>query len=111
MFYRIVVATDFSECAQEAWAMARRIATAPGSELVLAHVLTDVPLYGEGFFNIETARKAREGARKWAEGALESWVGKARAEGLSARAVAGCAVVAPLASDHALETMNHVSHS
>ena len=86
MFYRIVVATDFSECAQQAWELARRIAAAPGSELVLAHVLTEVPLYGEGVFNIETARKVREGASKWAEGTLEAWVGKARAEGLSARA-------------------------
>ncbi|HEX4995696.1 MAG TPA: universal stress protein [Methylomirabilota bacterium] len=87
MFHRIVVATDFSECAQGAWELARRIAAAPGSELVVTHVLTEVPLYGEGVFNIETARKVREGARKWAEGALEAWVGKARAEGLSARAV------------------------
>jgi nucleotide-binding universal stress UspA family protein len=47
MFYRIVVPTDFSDCSQEAWALARRIATAPGSELVLVHVLTEVPLYGE----------------------------------------------------------------
>jgi nucleotide-binding universal stress UspA family protein len=86
MFYRVVVATDFSECAQGGWELARRIAAAPGSELILTHVLTEVPLYGEGIFNIETARKVREGARKWAEGALEAWVGKARAEGLSARA-------------------------
>jgi len=86
MFHRIVVATDFSECAQEAWGLARRIAAAPGSELVLAHVLTDVPLYGEGVFSIETARKVREGARKWAESALEDWVAKARADGLGARA-------------------------
>jgi nucleotide-binding universal stress UspA family protein len=86
MFHRIVVATDFSECAQKAWELAGRIAAAPGSELVLTHVLTEVPLYGEGLFNIETARKVREGARKWAEGALEAWVGKARAEGLTARA-------------------------
>ena len=86
MFYRIVVATDFSECAQEAWELARRIAAAPGSALVLTHVLTEVPLYGEGVFNIETARKVRDGARKWAETALEDWVGKARAAGLSARA-------------------------
>ena len=86
MFYRIVVATDFSECSQEAWRLARGLAAAPGSELVLAHVLTEVPLYGEGAFNVETARKVRDGARKWAESALEDWVGKARAEGLSARA-------------------------
>lgn len=86
MFYRIVVATDFSECAEGAWELARRIGAAPGSELILAHVLTEVPLYGEGVFNIETARKVREGARKWAEATLEAWVGKAHAEGLSARA-------------------------
>jgi len=86
MFYRIVVPTDFSDCSQEAWELARRVAAAPGSELVLTHVLTEVPLYGEGVLNIETARKIREGARKWAESALEDWVGKARAEGLSARA-------------------------
>ena len=86
MFYRIVVPTDFSDCSQEAWELARRVAAAPGSELVLAHVLTEVPLYGEGVLNIETARKVRDGARKWAEAALEDWVSKARAEGLSARA-------------------------
>lgn len=85
MFYRIVVATDFSDCAQEAWKLAKRLAAAPGSELVLTHVLTEVPLYGEGVLSTETARKVRAGARKWAEAALEDWVGKARAEGLSAR--------------------------
>jgi nucleotide-binding universal stress UspA family protein len=85
MFHRIVVPTDFSGCSEEAWKLARRLAAAPGSELVLAHVLTEVPLYGEGVLNIETARKVREGARHWAETTLEDWVGKARAEGLSAR--------------------------
>jgi len=86
MFYRIVVPTDFSDCSQEAWELARRVAAAPGSELVLTHVLTEFPLYGEGVLSIETARKIREGSRRWAESALEDWVGKARAEGLSARA-------------------------
>jgi nucleotide-binding universal stress UspA family protein len=86
MFYRIVVPTDFSDCSQEAWKLAKRVAAAPGSELVLTHVLTEVPLYGEGILSIETARKIRDGARQWAEGALEAWVGKARAEGLTARA-------------------------
>jgi len=86
MFCRIVVPTDFSDCSQEAWELARRVAAAPGSQLVLAHVLTEVPLYGEGVLNIETARKVREGAQTWAESALKDWVGKARAEGLNARA-------------------------
>ena len=87
MFHRIVVPTDFSDCSEEAWAVAKRMAAAPGSELVLLHVLTEVPLYAEGVLNIENARKIREGARKWVENALEDWVAKARAEGLSARAV------------------------
>jgi len=46
-----------------------------------------VPLYGEGILNIETARKVREGARKWAEGALEELVGKVRAAGLDVATV------------------------
>ncbi|HSF03672.1 MAG TPA: universal stress protein, partial [Solirubrobacterales bacterium] len=62
MFHRIVVPTDFSDCSQAAWKLAKRLAAAPGSELILAHVLTEVPLYGEGVLNIETARKVREGA-------------------------------------------------
>lgn len=86
MFYRIVVATDFSDCANEALELAKRLAAAPGSELILTHVLTEVPLYGEGILNIDTARKVREGARKWAETALEELVGKARGAGLDARA-------------------------
>ncbi len=42
-FYRIVVPTDFSDCSQEAWELARRVAAVPGSELV--------PLYREGVLN------------------------------------------------------------
>jgi nucleotide-binding universal stress UspA family protein len=85
MFHRIVVPTDFSDCAKEAWAVANRIATAPGCELVLTHVLTEVPLYGEGVLSVETARMVREGARAWAAATLDEWVEKARAEGRAAR--------------------------
>lgn len=93
MFQRIVVPTDFSECSQEAWAVAKRAVAAPGSELVLTHGLTDVPTYGEGTVSIETARSVRESARTWAEGALADWVDKARGEGLDARAVLRTGVV------------------
>jgi nucleotide-binding universal stress UspA family protein len=61
-------------------------AASPGSELVLTHVLTEVPSYGEGAISVENARSVRESARTWVEGALADWVGKARAEGLNARA-------------------------
>jgi nucleotide-binding universal stress UspA family protein len=86
MFNRIVVPTDFSECSQTAWELAKR-AAAPAGELILTHVLTEVPLYAEGTLSVETARSVREGARAWAEGALADWTDKARAEGLTARPV------------------------
>ena len=86
MFYRIVVATDFSDCAKEAWELAKRLAAAPGSELILTHVLTEVPLYGEGILNIETARKIREGARRGPRRPWRNWWARRARTGLSARA-------------------------
>ena len=85
MFYRIVVPTDFSDCSRTAWDLAQRIAATAGSELIVAHVLTEIPLYGRGVLSIETARKLRDEVRRWTESALEDQVGKARAGGLSAR--------------------------
>jgi nucleotide-binding universal stress UspA family protein len=84
VFYRIVVPTDFSSCSEEAWRAARRIAAMSKGELILTHVLSEAPLYRESVMT--SVRQVYEGARKWAEGALEDWVAKARAEGLSARA-------------------------
>jgi nucleotide-binding universal stress UspA family protein len=84
MFYRIVVPTDFSTCSEEAWRVARSVATTSRGELVLTHVLTEAPLYRESVMT--QIRPVYEGARKWAEATLEDWVAKARAEGLNARA-------------------------
>lgn len=84
MFYRIVVPTDFSPCSEEAWRLARKVAATSHGELVLTHVLTEAPLYRESVMT--QVRPVYEGARKWAEGALQDWVAKARAEGLNARA-------------------------
>lgn len=84
MFYRIVVPTDFSTCSEEAWRVARSVAATSRGELVLTHVLAEAPLYRESIMT--QVRPVYEGARKWAEGALEDWVAKARAEGLNARA-------------------------
>jgi nucleotide-binding universal stress UspA family protein len=83
LFYRMVVPTDFSSCSEEAWQLAQRIAALSKGELILTHVLSEAPLYREG---VRTAvREVYEGARRWAESALEQWVTNARAEGLSAR--------------------------
>ena len=84
MFHRIVVPTDFSECADEAWRLAKQMTAEGGGELVLTHVLTEVPRYGEGLFVIDLQRLEAE-ARAWAQGTLDDRVAKARAEGRAAR--------------------------
>ena len=84
-FYRIVVPTDFSSCAEEAWALAQRLAGALGSELVLVHVLVEAPLWGEGPFNRDRTREVFEAARKWAGDKLEEWAAEARGKGLTVR--------------------------
>jgi universal stress protein A len=87
IFYRIIVPTDFSTCAEEAWSLAQRLARAFGSELVPVHVLVETPLYSEGPFTMEHARQVYDAARVWATDAVEEWAAKARAEGCRARAV------------------------
>lgn len=87
LFYRIVVPTDFSTCAEEAWGLAQRLAAAFGSELVLVHVLVEAPLFEEGPFSMDRTRHVYEGARRWAEESLEEWAGKARGKGLKVRPV------------------------
>lgn len=83
IFHRIVVPTDFSTCSEEAWRLGRRVAAATGGELILTHVLSEAPLYGESLMT--DLRHVYEEARKWAEATLETWVAEARAAGLTAR--------------------------
>ena len=78
LFRRIVVPTDFSGCSEEAWALARRIAGAVGSEIVLVHVFVEPPSYGEASFPVDSAWQVIESARKWVEEELEKWAGAAR---------------------------------
>jgi nucleotide-binding universal stress UspA family protein len=87
VFYRVIVPTDFSPCAEEAWALARRLAAVCGSELVLVHVVVEAAPYGEGAFTMERSRQLYEATRQWAADTLEKWVAEARDTGLRARAV------------------------
>jgi nucleotide-binding universal stress UspA family protein len=87
VFYRIVVPTDFSDCAREAWEMAKRLSKAAGGELVICHVLPEPLRYGRGVLGGDPARKVEEDARAWCEAALNDLVREARANGLEARAV------------------------
>jgi nucleotide-binding universal stress UspA family protein len=86
LFYRIVVPTDFSRCSDEAWATARRIATATGAEVILAHVFVETHLYSEGPFSGPRTRKVFAAARNWVETELDKRIDEARASGLKARA-------------------------
>jgi nucleotide-binding universal stress UspA family protein len=87
VFYRIVVPTDFSDCAEEAWGLAQRMAGAFDAELLLTHVLVETPLYSEGPFTMEKTRQVFEAARRWATETLEVWAAKARGAGLHVRVV------------------------
>jgi nucleotide-binding universal stress UspA family protein len=86
VFYRIVAPTDFSTCAEEAWAMAQRLASAFGAEVVLVHVLVETPRFSEGVAAPRRVREVYASARTWAQHELDGWVSKARAAGIEARA-------------------------
>jgi nucleotide-binding universal stress UspA family protein len=81
-FARILVATDFSPAAEEAWKTARQLAQSLGAEVVLLHVLVEAPLYSESPFTGARVREVYASARAWAEKQLEQWAAEARASGL-----------------------------
>ena len=83
VFHRIVVPTDFSVCAEAAWAVARRLARALGSELILVHVLVEPALWGP--LNRDLAQEVHGSARAWATQMLESWAQEGRDQGLAVR--------------------------
>jgi nucleotide-binding universal stress UspA family protein len=87
LFHRIVVPTDFSDCAEEAWALTQRMASRLDSEVVLAHVFVEPTLYGEEPLTPDTTWQVFEKARKWVEGELEKWAAAARKKGATVRPV------------------------
>jgi len=87
LFHRIVVPTDFSDCAEEAWALAQRIASTLGSEVVLVHVFVEPPLYGEPPLTPDATWQVFEKARKWVEEELEKWAAAARKKEAAVRPV------------------------
>jgi nucleotide-binding universal stress UspA family protein len=85
LFSRIVVPTDFSDCAEEAWRLAQRLAAASDAELVLVHVLVEAPLFNERSFTMDRVHNVFEAARKWGQESLDAWMNQAQAKGLKAR--------------------------
>jgi nucleotide-binding universal stress UspA family protein len=78
--------TDFSSCAEQARAVAVRLARALGAELLILHVAVEPPLFGEGLMSGQEVRRVFESQREWVSGALEERAAEARATGLPARA-------------------------
>ena len=87
LFHRIVVPTDFSDCSEEAWALAKRVAGTLGSEVVLAHILVEPIVYGDPALATDSTLQLFEQGRKWVEDELEKWASAARAEGTTVRTV------------------------
>ena len=87
LFNRIVVPTDFSECAEVAWALAKRVAASLGSEVVLAHILVEPIVYGDASLATDTSWQLFEQGRTWVEDELEKWASAARAQGMTVRTI------------------------
>ena len=87
LFHRIVVPTDFSECSEVAWTLAKRVAGTLGSEVVLAHVFVEPIVYGDASPAADMSWQLFEQGRKWVEDELEKWASAARAEGTTVRTI------------------------
>jgi universal stress protein A len=100
---KILVPTDFSDCARRAEETAVALGRALGAELVLLHVSVEAPLYNEGMKGLVEPRKVYEAQRAWAENALAERAAEIRGAGVSAHAAirSGVAVeeILKLASD------------
>jgi universal stress protein A len=86
VFRRIISPTDFSECAEEAWGLAQRVAQVLRSEIVLVHVFVEPPVYGE-VPSVTAAWTVVSEAEAWVLNELERWAGEAKKRGITVRPV------------------------
>ena len=86
VFRRIVVPTDFSACAEEAWRLAQRAAERLGSEMILLHVFVEPPLYGDPP-SVAATWKVLVEAEQWVAEELERWADEARKRKITVRTV------------------------
>ena len=81
---RVLLATDFSSRDRAAEAHAADLVRSVGGEVVLVHVLSDPPLFGEGIGIVET-RWIQDARRRTAAEDLEARAVVLRAAGIRAR--------------------------
>jgi nucleotide-binding universal stress UspA family protein len=84
---KILIPTDFSDCARRAEEGAVALGRALGAELILLHVAVEVPLYNEGMSGLVNPRAVYEAQRAWAENTLAARAAELRGMGVSARCV------------------------
>ena len=84
---KILVPTDFSECARRAEEAAMALGRGLGAELTLLHVAVETPLYNEGMRELVDPRKVYEAQRAWAESTLAARAAEIRGTGVSAHGV------------------------
>jgi len=78
---KIVHPTDFSVEAEAAEQEAVRLARRLNAELVLVHVATETPLYGEQVFAMPDVKRVYEAQARWAEERLAERAGALTREG------------------------------
>ena len=86
VFHRIVVPTDFSSCAEEAWGLAQRTAQMFTSETLLVHVFVEPPVYGD-WNGGAAAWEVLVEAEKWVADELEKWADEGRKRKIRVRTV------------------------
>jgi nucleotide-binding universal stress UspA family protein len=80
---KIIHPTDFSDCAEQARALAIQLARALQAELILLHVSVEAPLYREGLTSGRELDRFFEEQREWARTALEERAAEARGQGIA----------------------------
>jgi nucleotide-binding universal stress UspA family protein len=84
---KILIPTDFSDCARRAEETAMALGRALGGELILLHVAAQTPLYNEGMRGLVDPRKVYEAQREWAETTLAARAAEIRGTGVVAQSV------------------------
>ena len=88
LFHRIVVPTDFSDCAEEAWKLALRVAETLQSEVILVHVFVAPPIYGDPLtISADKTWEVYEKAQQWVAETLDKTAAQAKDKGVTVRPI------------------------
>src|SRR5262245_40412659 len=85
---KILIPTDFSDCARRAEGVALGLAQGLGAEMILLHVSVEAPRPREDMRSLADApREVYEAERTWADNALAARAAELRSAGVAARGI------------------------